>query len=252
VVLYFLALAFVLACAVAYVFSNGVFDVGRFVTAVPIAAFSLAFLAILPRIGRRRRQIGTPGAPFERPSLSRSYRRRRRPLAGIIIFGVVGFTFGGLMVASAEHQQYVYNTDPSCRAGFTAVASGGGSCRLIAARIANAYYTGKYHSTRTLELRFADGTLHRVSISRTVTGTLWSSARHGTFLDATAQFEGTSIVQVQTAAGQIETNSFPPNEVTMWLFFAMVCGCIGAVSLLALYLEFGERAWLERLELVGG
>lgn len=217
-----LALALVLFGAAAYVMPHGVLDLGRLVTAIPIGAFVFLLLAMGVRLVFGAR-VAVAASPY-RPVWSRG-----NPAFGMVL-GLVGLAVAGAMGASADSDMRAYRAAPSCRSGFAGVPEAGGPCRLVAARIIGAYFTGRHSSTETLGLRFEDGSTRRVDIGHRVNGNLWEAARNGTALDATAQFDGTSIVALQTAAGQIETSDFPQERLTLWTLFGLFAGFVGLMA----------------------
>jgi len=212
---------FVLACALAYVFAGGSFDAGRFVVAVPVAAIAFIVLAAVGRL-----LFGTPSVA--RPRLSWGPRRRANPAAGVV-FGVAGVAIAGVMSVSADHDLRTYQSAPSCRAGFAAEPDAGGPCHLVPAQIVRAYHTGR-HSTQTLDLDFPDGSRHRAVVAANVSGNVWQAAKNGTARDATAQIDGATIVQVQTAAGQIQTSDYPQNRLQQWTLIGIIAGVFGLFS----------------------
>jgi hypothetical protein len=132
------------------------------------------------------------------------------------------------MSARSAADARAYAASPLCQAGFASVARLDGLCRLAAARITSVRYTGKGR-TETLGLRFNDGTTRYATVARNVYGQLWSAARKRVALDATAQFEGDAIVQVETAAGQIETANYPRVALRKWAMFGIVSGSIATI-----------------------
>jgi hypothetical protein len=227
VIVRFAVLAFVLACAAAYVFSGGSFDTGRFVTAVPIAA-----IAVLVLVSVARLFSGAPRPVISGPRIT----RRGNPMVGMVL-GAVGLTVAGVMAVSADNAMRSYLAEPSCRAGFAADPGAGGRCRLVPVRIVRAYHTGRHNSYATLDLEFPDGSVRRAVVGQNVNGALWIAARNGTSLEATAQLDGPSVVQLQSAAGTIQTDQYPQNQLRQWTFIGLVAGGFGLISALGILLR---------------
>jgi len=225
VIAYYAALAFVLACALSYVFVNGAFDVGRFVAAVPVVAVVFLALSIGVRvIFRRARTLAV------RPNAYRIFGHDQR--IGLAI-GAIGLAVGGFMTAGSAIDMHSYQASQSCRAGFAAALGGRGACRLAFGRITEVYRTGRGRS-QAMTLQLNDGSRHRAVIAQNVSGHLWRAASRGTALDATAQLFGTRIVQVSTSAGQVQTSDFPQHRMFQWMIIGLVSGFFGLMSAIGL------------------
>jgi hypothetical protein len=225
VIAYYAALAFVLACSFTYVFANGVFDVGRFVTAVPVVSVVFLVLSVGARvIFRRSRTLAV------RPKAYPYWRHDQR--IGLVI-GVLGLVIGGFNAAVASADMHSYQAAASCQAGFSAALGGDAPCRLEFARITAAYTTGR-HMTPTLTLQFKDGSRHRAVVARDLSGHLWRAARRGTALDATAQLFRGKVVELLTSAGVVQTTDYPQHRMMEWMGIGLVTGSIGVASAVAM------------------
>jgi hypothetical protein len=145
-----------------------------------------------------------------------------------VVCGILGLAAAGYMSARSAADVRAYAASPSCQAGFASVDRADGLCRLAPARITYMRITGKGR-TETLGLRFADGTTRYTTVARNVYGQLWSAARKRVALDATAQFDGDAIVQVETAAGRIETGNYPRVALRKWAMLGIISGGIATI-----------------------
>jgi hypothetical protein len=228
VIAYYAALAFVFACTLAYVFENGVLDLGRFVTAVPVVAVVFLVMSVGARaIFRRERTLAV------RPNAYRYWGHDQR--IGLVV-GVLGLLIGGFNAAAASAAMHSYQVAPSCQAGFSASPGGDGPCRLVFAHIARVYTSGR-RLTPAIALQFNDGSLRRAVVARNLSGDLWGAADHGNALDATAQMFGGKIVEVLTSAGQIQTTDYPQIQMMKWLTIGLVTGSFGVASAIAMALR---------------
>jgi hypothetical protein len=215
VIAYYAALAFVVAYALSYVFVNGAFDVGRFVTAVPIVAVVFLVISLAVRvIFRRARTLAV------RPNAYRIFHHDHR--IGVAL-GVVGLALAGVMTAVSAVDMRSYQASPACQAGFAAAPGGHGPCHLAFGRITGVYRTGR-RMRQALTLQLNDGSRHRAVVARNVSGLLWRAAARGTALDATAQLFGTRIVQISTSAGQVQTTDYPQDRMFEWMVVGIVSG----------------------------
>jgi len=222
VIAYYAALLVVLACTLSYVFVNGAFDVGRFVTAVPVVAVLFLVLSIAVRIiFRRARTLSV------RPDAYRIFGHDHR--IGLAL-GVIGLVVAGAMTAASAVDVRSYQASPSCQAGFAAAPGGSGPCRLVFGRIIEAHRSYGRHHKETLTVQFNDGSRHRVVLAESMTGNLFRAAAQGTALDATVQLFGTRIVQVSTSAGATQTTDFPQYRMLQWMMIGIVTGFFGVAS----------------------
>jgi hypothetical protein len=221
VIAYYAALAFVLACTLSYVFVNGAFDVGRFVTAVPVVAVLFLVMSLAVRvIFRRARTLAV------RPNAYGIVGHDQR--IGLAL-GLLGLVVSGVMTAVTAVDVRSYQAAPSCQAGFAAAPGGGGPCRVAFGRITNVYHTGR-RMAEAMTIQFNDGSRHKAVVAQNLSGRLWRAAYGGTALDATVQLFGARIVQVSTSAGAVQTTDHPQHQMFQWMVVGMVSGFFGLAS----------------------